>query len=158
MELSTCKFIPRCTNTIRHKPLIAFFIMKATNCPARLIEDQNAGARPRLHLLALTTVWTVWAASFGLHAQEFDPSEWDQQTKTYNYRVPIANGPTVSGTLESDDFPFTPSPGNCQAVINFAHMDDDGSIGGVEAPSSGHNCDWTHTPIVNAVIPANAIS
>jgi RHS repeat-associated protein len=132
--------------------------MKATNCPARLIEDQNAGARPRLHLLALTTVWTVWAASFGLHAQEFDPSEWDQQTKTYNYRVPIANGPTVSGTLESDDFPFTPSPGNCQAVINFAHMDDDGSIGGVEAPSSGHNCDWPHAPIVNAVIPANAIS
>ena len=85
-------------------------------------------------------------------------SDWVTQTETYNNWISVPQqGDTITGNLESDDFGFALTPGNYQVTINLAYLDDNGSIGGVQAPIS-QNADWPHSPILNMdVDPANVL-
>lgn len=88
-------------------------------------------------------------------------SDWTVQTPTPRFNWPArtwsAANPPIVGTIQSDPFPFTITPGNCQATIIYADLDDNGSIGGITAPLTAPNdCGWPHQPIVNTDIdPAN---
>jgi hypothetical protein len=77
-----------------------------------------------------------------------------EQTITYTYQPSVGDvGIMIATNLESDDFPFTPTAGNFEVIVNQAYMDDNGSIGGVDAPVAT-DCRWPHTPLINAIVPA----
>ena len=81
------------------------------------------------------------------------------QTKTYSRMLPISPaagncGSTISGTLESDDFPFTPTPGNIQVTVS-ASFDDYGTIAGISS-STGSSCGQPNG-VPSQVVPAGDV-
>ena len=89
---------------------------------------------------------------------EDNPDDWVKQTLTYSHRIGV--GPTsITDYLYSANFTFTPTPGNYKAIVNFAHLDDNGSIGCTSAPvTMPDDCGWPHEPLVNAAVSSNAIT
>ena len=83
------------------------------------------------------------------------------QVTTTNYWVSLDSlhlqgGATITGTLYSDEFPFTLTPGNYQVTVNYAHFDDTGTIGSLTC-TEGSSCTFT-SDIVNAEVPSGDIS
>ena len=106
-------------------------------------------------------------ANIGIAAQKFMP--WLEQTTTTNYWVPLESlglqpGATITGILESDEFPFAPTPGNYEVIINSAYFDDKGTIGDI--PSTGPSVACTigqggygwGNEIDNTAVPSNKVT
>jgi hypothetical protein len=84
-----------------------------------------------------------------------------EQTTTTNYWVSLVSlglsaGATITGTLYSDEFPFTLTPGNYQVKVNYAHFDDTGTIGGLTC-TEGSSCEFV-SDIVNAIVPVGDVT
>jgi hypothetical protein len=99
-------------------------------------------------------------ANIGIAAQRF--MLWYEQNTTTNYWVTLdslglTNGATITGTLESGDFPFTLSAGNYEVIVNYACFDDKGTIGSIESDGPGTSCDWGNE-IINTILPVGHVS
>ncbi|MDW8344588.1 MAG: hypothetical protein RMM51_08860, partial [Verrucomicrobiae bacterium] len=87
-------------------------------------------------------------------------SEWVEHTKTYEKYGTLGSfglspGDTLTDILESDDFPFEPTPGNFEVIINSASFDDKGQIGGIES-SDGSSCRFRNV-IPTTRVPDSAV-
>ena len=109
------------------------------------------------HFLLSFVALITFVCGFRLHAED-NPADWITQTKTYNFRFHANPGDYAAEFINSDDLGFAPTPGNYEATINYAHLDDDGNIGGVQAPDSMGSCGWPHDPIVNKNIDPDLIT
>jgi len=103
---------------------------------------------------------TVLLVAFGVcfaHSLAFASSVWVSQTVTYNNYHPISGAchGTINSNLWSDDFGFTPTPGDCVVIINGAYFDDIGSIGGINV--AWHGCGGLSSTLTNTVVPATNI-
>jgi hypothetical protein len=88
------------------------------------------------------------------------PSIFQTTTNSYNPSLDslgLSAGDTITSNLMSCDFGFVPTPGNYEATINQAYMDDNGSVGGVVAPEAD-DCNWPHTPLTNSIVPVANIT
>jgi hypothetical protein len=88
---------------------------------------------------------------------------WIEQVKTYHYQpyldeLHLQAGATITTNLESDDFDFTPTPGNYEVKVNYALFDDTGTIGGVVPTEGSSYCSTWHNEIHNTIIPAGQVT
>jgi len=128
----------------------------------------NVTANVCRQVTLLTLIFQAWIACGPAFAGGTTPNDWVQKTRPpynnwgdlENYRLPP--GATLEGVLESDDFDFTPTPGNIQVIINGGEIDDIGSIGGLDAPMHGLTpCGIPGNPSTfypGTVIPESAVT
>ncbi|HEV2437573.1 MAG TPA: hypothetical protein VG077_16390 [Verrucomicrobiae bacterium] len=85
-----------------------------------------------------------------------------EQTKEYDYYVSddgLSLPYTLTTNLVSDDFAFTPTPGNYEVIINGGQFDDAGSIGGISTTIFGSPCGaWATFADLPIVVPADQVS
>jgi hypothetical protein len=99
---------------------------------------------------------------------------WIKQIKTHRYwdslsaiiltnGLCLTNGSTIISNLVSDDFSFTPTPGNVEVMLNGGFLDDSGTIGFDDNGSGGISFPFTGTcgglaPIEpNIIVPASGV-
>jgi RHS repeat-associated protein len=114
------------------------------------------------HVTLLMLVFLVCAACSRVLAGGTTPNDWVEQTKSYDYWVSLDSlglppGSTITGTLESDEFPFTLTPGNYEVTVNLAWFDDKGTIGSLSSTGPHTSCGWGNE-IANTIVPADDIS
>ncbi len=92
-------------------------------------------------------------ANIGIAAAR--PSIQETTTNTYYGNLDdfgLEQGSTITTNLVSDDFPFTPTVGNFEVIVNSGVFDDYGSIGNIDSIGVGYP-----SPIYNSVVDPSQV-
>jgi len=121
-----------------------------------------AVAFARRQATLLTLAFLLCIAGNRVLAGGTTPNDWVVQTKSYYYWVSLDSlglppGATISGTLDSDEFPFTLTPGNYEVTVNLAWFDDKGTIGSLSSTGPHTSCTYG-AQIANTIVPPDDIS